>query len=79
MELFGSDAGRHAARGGRIMEEPGHQGERVMDTPQASAPQRFDGFPHREVPHFRVLLGGVVEDVAKAACVEHPSDKTEVV
>jgi hypothetical protein len=32
-----------------------------------------------EVPHFRVLLGRLIEDVANAECVEHASDKAEVV
>ena len=40
---------------------------------------RFDGITGGEVPHFRVLLGGLVNDVANAEFVEHASDEAEVV
>jgi hypothetical protein len=51
----------------------------LIDTPQAIAHHRFDGFPHGEVAHFRVVLGRLSEDVAKAEFVEHASNKAEVV
>jgi hypothetical protein len=51
----------------------------VIDKPQAIEHHRFDGFSHREVPHFWVLVGGVVEDGANAEFVKHASNKTEVV
>ena len=61
------------------MEEPGDQVEGLIDQPQAIAPQRFDRLTHREVPPFWGLVGGVVEDGAKAECLEHTSAKAEVV
>jgi hypothetical protein len=51
----------------------------LSDTPQALEPHGFDGFTHGEVAHFRVLLGRLIDDLAHAKCVEHASDKGEVV
>lgn len=79
IELCGGDAGRNESRGWLMVEEPGDQGERVMDKPQTIEHHRFHGFTHCEVPHFRVLVGGLVEDVANAEFVAHPSDKSQVV
>ena len=62
-----------------MLEQPGDEVERLIDTPYAIAHPRVDGFTHGEVPQFRVLVGGVVEDVAQAECVEHASHKAEVV
>jgi hypothetical protein len=66
VELVGSDAGRNEALGGLILKEAGHQVERLIDKPQAIEHYRFDRFPCREVPHLRVLSGGLVDDVANA-------------
>ena len=79
VELCGGNAGRNASGGGRMLEEPRDEGERVMEKPQAIAHHRFDGFTPGEVPHFRVLLGRAIEDVAKAEFVAHASAKAEVV
>ena len=79
VELCGGNAGRNASGGGRILAEPRDEGERLIDKPQAIEHHRFDGFTHGEVPHFRVLLGRAIEDVANAEFVEHASDKAEVV
>ena len=62
-----------------MLEEPGDEGERWIDNLQAMEHHRFDGFTPGEVPHFRVVLGRAIDDVAKAAFVEHASDKAEVV
>jgi hypothetical protein len=51
----------------------------LIDTPQSIEHHRFDGFTYGEVPQFRVLWRGVVDDVANADFVEHASDKAEVV
>jgi hypothetical protein len=79
VELCGGNAGRNESVGGLILEEPRDEGARLIDKPQAIEPHRFDGFTHGEVPHFRVLLGRTIEDVAKAEFVEHASNKAEVV
>jgi hypothetical protein len=79
VELFGDHAGGNQARGGLILKKPGDKVERLIDSPQAIEHHRFDGFPDSEVPHFRILVGGVIEDVANAEFVEHASDKAEVV
>jgi hypothetical protein len=51
----------------------------LVDKPQAIEHHGFDGLSHREVPHFRVVVGGVIEDVANAEFIEHASDKAEMV
>ena len=45
------------------------------DKPQAVEHHRFDGIPHREVAHCRVLMGGVGDDVSKTEFVKHGRDK----
>ncbi len=79
MKSFGSDAGRNESRGWLMVEEPGDQGERLIDKPQAIEHHRFDGFPHREGPHFWVLVGSMVEDLANAEFVKHSSDEAKVI
>jgi hypothetical protein len=79
VELCGSNTGRNEAVGGFILEKPRDEVERLINKPQAIEHHRFDGFPHGEVPHFRVLLRGSVDDVAQAEFVEHASHKAEVV
>ena len=78
-ELRGSHTGRNEAVGGCILEKPGDEVERLMNTPQASEHHGVDGFPDREVPPGRVLMRGSVEDVAQAEFVEPARHKAEVV
>jgi hypothetical protein len=61
------------------LEKPRDEVERLSAKPQAVEYHRFHGFTYREVPHFRVVVGGVVENVANAEFVEHASDKAEMV
>src|SRR5262245_22047832 len=62
-----------------MKEESGDDVERLIDEPQAIEHHRFDGFPHGEVSHFRVLTGRLVDDVTNAKFVEHACDKAEVI
>ena len=77
--LCGGNTGRHEARGGLVLAAPGDEGERLVDNPQASEHHGFDGLPSREVAPFRVLVGGVIADVADAEFVEHARNKAEVI
>ena len=79
VELLGGNAGRKKSAGGLMLEEPGDEGEGLVEKPQAIEHHRFDGLTRGEVPHFRVLLGRSIDDVANAELVEHTSDKAEVV
>jgi hypothetical protein len=79
IELGGDHAGRHEAGGGLMLEEPGDEGERVLDKSQAIEPHGFDRFPDGEVAHFRVLLGRFVNDIAHAKFVKHARDEAEVI
>ena len=51
----------------------------MVDKPKTITHYRFDGLTHREIPHFWVLLGGVIEDIANGEFVKHASDQAEVV
>jgi hypothetical protein len=62
-----------------MVEAPGNQGEGLIDQPQAIAHHGFDRLTHGEIPHFGVLMGGLINDVAYAECVEPASDKAEVI
>ena len=62
-----------------MLEEARHEVERLVDKPQAIEHHRFDGFPHREVAHFRVLVGGLVDDVTNTEFVKHASHKPEMI
>ena len=62
-----------------IVEELGDQIEGLIAKPQPVEDHRFDGFAHGEVTHFRILLGGLVDNVANAKFVEHACDKTKMV
>ena len=62
-----------------MLEEPGDEREGVVDTPQAIEPHRFDGFTHGEITPCRMLVGGLIEDVAHAECVTHARDKPQMI
>jgi hypothetical protein len=79
VELFGRHTRWHQAVGGLRLEKPGDEGKRLIDTPSAMEHHRFDGFTHGEVPQFRVVVGGLVDDVAHPECVEPASHQAEVV
>jgi hypothetical protein len=61
------------------VEKARHEVERVVDKPQAIEHHGFDSFPHGEIPQFRILVGGVIEDVANAEFVKHPRDKPQMI
>src|SRR2546421_6196802 len=75
VELCGSHTGRNEAGGGLLLEEPGDEVEGLIDKPQAIEHHGFDRLPYREVPHFGVLVGGLIEGVANAEFVKHARDK----
>jgi hypothetical protein len=52
---------------------------RLVAVVASSEHHRFDAFTHGEIPHFRVLLHGLLDNVANAEFVEHASHKAEVI
>jgi hypothetical protein len=62
-----------------VLEEARHEGERLMEKPQAIEHPRFDGCPHCEVAPFRVLVGGLVDNVANTEFVKHASHQPEMI
>jgi integrase len=79
IELFRGDAGRHESRGGLMLEAPGDEIERLVDTPQAIEHHRVDGFPDGEVSQFRVLWCRLVYDVAHAKLINQARDEAKVI
>jgi hypothetical protein len=79
IELGGDHAGRHEAGGRLMLEEPGDEVERLIDTSQAIEHYGFDRFPDGEVAHVRVLLGRFVNDIAHAKFVKHARGEAEVI
>jgi hypothetical protein len=79
MERCGGHAGRNASSGGLMMDASGDPGAGLMDTPQALAPHRVDGFPDGAVAHVRVWGRRLVKDVAQATFVEPASHQAEVI
>jgi hypothetical protein len=61
------------------VEKPGDAVKRLLAPPSALEHHRVDGFTHGEVPQFRVVGGGVVDDGAHPECVEPASHQAEVV
>ena len=49
-----------------MREQPGDEGARLREPPQAMAPQRVDRFTHGEGPHGRVVWRGWVDASAQA-------------
>ncbi len=76
--LCRAHAGRHQPSGGLMVEQTGDQIQGVVDKPQPLEDHRFDGLPDGEVPHCWVLLRCLIQNVTNAACIEHASDKAEV-
>jgi hypothetical protein len=64
MELLRGHAGRQEWGGRLLVQDSGDQVERVIDTSQAIEHHGFDGFPHGEVAHCRVLWGRWIDDLA---------------
>ena len=79
IELFRTNAGRNQSRGGLVVKEPGHQVEGLIDKAQSIEHHGLACFTCGQVSHFRVLLGGLIDDVANAEFIEHASDKAEMV
>ena len=77
MELFRGNAGRNESIRRLIVEESGNQRERLIDKPQAIEHHGFDRLTYREVAHFRVVVSGLVDDVAKTESCKHASYKPE--
>jgi hypothetical protein len=73
------NAERKQAGGRLVLAEARDEGERLMETSQAIAPQRFAGFPHGQVAHCRVVMRGVGENITHTECVKHASHQPEIV
>src|ERR671933_2153472 len=79
VELRRSNAERNQAGGRLVLEEARYEVKRLVDKPQAIEHHRFDGFPHREVAHFRILVGGLVDNIANTEFIKHASHKSEMI
>jgi len=65
--------------GGCMLENLGDEVAALVHTAEAMAHHRLHHVPGRDDLPCRVWRGGLVEDVAKAACCKHPRDEAEVI
>jgi hypothetical protein len=62
-----------------MLENLGDEGEALVHQTAAVAHPRLHRVPCRDDLHGRVLLGGLVDDVATAECCTHTRDEAEVI
>jgi hypothetical protein len=55
------------------------EGTRLVDKAQAVQDHRLHGMPCGHKTHFRVLLGGFLNDLSDAEFVKHPCDQAAVI
>ena len=62
-----------------ILEKMRDEMELLIDEAKAVEPHGFDRMACGHKPHFRVLLGGSINDFRDAKCFKHPRDQTQVI
>ena len=78
IEMAGLNAWGNKARNRLIVEKMGDEGELVMDKTQPVEHHGFDRMAGGHNPHFRVLLGGSINDFSDAEFFKHARDKAKV-
>ena len=79
IEMAGLNTWGNEARDGLILEKMGHEGELLVDKTQTVEPHGFDRMAGGYNPHFRVLLGGSINDCGDAEFFKHARDQTQVI
>jgi hypothetical protein len=62
-----------------MLEKMGHEGELWVEKAQTIEHHGFDRMPSGHNPHFRVLLGGSLNDFRDAEFCKHPRDQAQVI
>jgi hypothetical protein len=79
MEMAGLNAWGNEARDGFILEKMGDEVELLVDKAQTVEHHGFDRMAGGHNPHFRVLLGGSINDFSDAEFFKHARDQTQVI
>src|SRR5262249_20263622 len=79
IEMAGLNAWGNEARDGLILEKMGHEVELLVDKTQTVEHHGFDRMAGGYNPHFRVLLGGSINDFSDAEFFKHARDQTQVI
>ena len=79
IEMARLNAWGNEARDGLIVEKMGHEVELLIEKAQAVKDHGFDRMTYSHNPHFRVLLGGSINDFSDAEFFKHPRDQAQVI
>jgi len=79
IEMTGLNAWRNETRDRLMLEKMGDEVERLVDKAQTVEHHGLDRMAGGHNPHFRVLLGGFVNDFSDAEFFKHACDKTKVI
>ena len=79
IEMAGLNAWGNEARDGLILEKKGDEVELLVDKAEPIEHHGFDCMAGGHNPHFRVLLGGSINDVSDAEFFKHARDQTQVI
>jgi hypothetical protein len=79
IEMARLNAWSNEARDGLILEKMGDEVELLVDKAEAVEHHGFDCMAGGHNPHFRVLLGGSIDDFRDAKFLKHPRDQTQVI
>ena len=79
MEMAGLNAWGNEARDRLILEKMGDEVELLVDKAQTVEHHGFDRMAGGHNPHFRVLLGGSINDFSDAEFCKHARDQTQVI
>jgi hypothetical protein len=74
VEMTGLHARSEETRERLILKKMRHEGELLVDEAQAVEDHRLDRMAGGDNPHFRVLLGGLINDLSDAEFFKHPRD-----
>jgi hypothetical protein len=74
LNAWGNEAGERL-----ILEKMGDEVELLVEKAQTIEHHGFDGMPGGHNPHFRVLLGGSINDFSDAEFFKHPRDQAQVI
>jgi hypothetical protein len=67
------------ASDGLNVEKMGHEVELLIEKAQTVQDHGFDRMAYSHNPHFRVLLGGSINDLSDAEFFKHPRDQAQVI
>ena len=79
IEMAGLNAWGNEARNRLILEKMGDEVQLLVDKAKTMKHHGFDRMAGGHNPHFRVLLGGAINDFSDAEFFKHARDQTQVI